>query len=212
MREIHPALAAGAIAVRHAADYHSGSVVIAEESLIEQPRWSELDLATGERTELKRAEVPAYDAALYRTERIEARAADGESIPVTLAYRFDTPRDGTAACLLYGYGAYEACLDAEFDESLPPSSTWSRHLRRVALIRGSGEGAAEACVAARPPAAPSPTTFGDFVDVAHWLAGDAAGAPALVDGRRIVSRGLSAGGLLQGAVCIARCRADGGPS
>src|SRR5262249_43930268 len=38
-------------------------------------------------------------------------------------------------------------------------------------------------------------------DVADWLAGEGAGGgPALVDGRRIISRGLSAGGLLQGAV------------
>jgi oligopeptidase B len=197
VREIHPALAAGAIAVRHAADYHSASVVVAEESLIEQPRWSELDLATGERTELKRAEVPAYDAALYRTEHIGARAADGESIPVTLAYRFDTPRDGTAACLLYGYGAYEACLDAEFDRSLP--SLLDRGvIYAVAHIRGGGERGRSWWQQGRLRA--KPTTFSDFVDVAHWLAGDAAGAPALVDGRRIVSRGLSAGGLLQGAV------------
>ena len=54
--------------MQHAADYRAGSVVIAEESLIEPPRWSELDLATGERTELKRAEVPGYDAALLSHE------------------------------------------------------------------------------------------------------------------------------------------------
>ena len=45
--EIRPALAAGAIAVQHATDYESTAVVIVEESLIEPPRWSELDLATG---------------------------------------------------------------------------------------------------------------------------------------------------------------------
>ncbi len=45
------------------------------------------------------------------------------------------------------------------------------------------------------------TTFADFIDVADWLAGDAgSGGRALVDGRRIVCRGLSAGGLLMGAV------------
>ncbi|HEX7992322.1 MAG TPA: prolyl oligopeptidase family serine peptidase, partial [Streptosporangiaceae bacterium] len=44
------------------------------------------------------------------------------------------------------------------------------------------------------------TTFTDFIDVADWLAGDAGGGSRLVDGTRIVSRGLSAGGLLQGAV------------
>jgi oligopeptidase B len=197
VREIHPALAAGAIAVRHAADYHAASVVIAEESLIEPPRWSELDLVTGARREVKRAEVPGFDAALYRTKRIDARAGDGASVPVTLAYRFDTPLDGTAALLLYGYGAYEACLDAEFDRGLP--SLLDRGIAyAVAHVRGGGECGRDWWQQGRLRT--KSRTFSDFIEVADWLAGDAAGATPLVDGHRIVSRGLSAGGLLQGAV------------
>jgi oligopeptidase B len=197
IREIHPGLAAGAIAVQHAADYNAGSVVIAEESLIQPPRWSELDLATGQRQELKRAEVPSFDAALYRTQRIDARAGDGTNVPVTLAYRFDTPLDGTAPCLLYGYGAYEACLDAEFDRSLP--SVLDRGVvYAVAHVRGGGERGRDWWQQGRLRA--KPRTFSDFVEVADWLAGDPSGATPLVDGHRIVSRGLSAGGLLQGAV------------
>ena len=197
VREIQPALAAGAIAVRHAADYSVGSVVIAEESLIEPPRWSEVDLATGERRELKRAEVPSFDATRYRTKRIDARAGDGTNVPVTLAYRFDTPLDGTAACLLYGYGAYEACLDAEFDRSLP--SVLDRGVvYAVAHVRGGGECGREWWQQGRLRA--KPRTFSDFIEVADWLSGDAPGSTALIDGGRIVSRGLSAGGLLQGAV------------
>jgi oligopeptidase B len=197
VREIHPALAAGAISVRHAAEYQSASVIIAEESLIEPARWSDLNLATGERTELKRADVPGYDAGLYRTKRIEARAGDGASIPVTLAYGVDTTLDGTAPCLLYGYGAYEACSDAEFDRSLP--SLLDRGVVfAIAHVRGGGERGRNWWQQGRLRA--KPTTFSDFIDVADGLAGDPPGAVPLVDGRRIVSRGLSAGGLLQGAV------------
>lgn len=197
VREIGPALAAGAISVRHAADYHAASVVIAEESLIEPPRWSDLNLATGARTELKRADVPGFDATRYTTKRIDARATDGASVPVTLAYRADTPLDGTAPCLLYGYGAYESCEDAEFDRSLP--SLLDRGVvYAVAHIRGGGERGRDWWQQGRLRA--KPTTFRDFIDVANWLAGDAVGAAPLVDGQRIVSRGLSAGGLLQGAV------------
>ena len=197
IREVRPAVAAGTIAVRHAVDYHAASVVIAEESLIEPPRWSELDLATGERTELKRADVPHYDAALYRTKRIEVRAGDGTSVPVTLAYGVDTPLDGTAPCLLYGYGAYESCVDANFDRSRP--SLLNRGVvYAIAHVRGGGERGRSWWQQGRLRA--KPTTFSDFIDAANWLAGDSAGATSLVDGRRIVSRGLSAGGLLQGAV------------
>ncbi len=197
VREIHPALAAGAIAVEHAVDYSAGSVIIGEQSLVETARWSELDLATGGRREAKRAEVPGFDAALYRTKRIDAQAGDGISIPVTLAYRLDTPLDGTAPCLLYGYGAYEACVDAEFDRGLP--SLLDRGVvYAVAHVRGGGERGRDWWQQGRLRA--KPRTFSDFIEVADWLAGDAAGATPLVDARRIVSRGLSAGGLLQGAV------------
>src|SRR5215469_596307 len=44
VRDIYPALAAGAISVRHASEYNSASVIIAEASLIEPERWSDLNL------------------------------------------------------------------------------------------------------------------------------------------------------------------------
>ena len=197
VRDVAPADAAGSITVRPPAEYRARTVVIAEESLTEPLRWSALDLTTGERTIVKRAIVPQYDPAAYQSERILARAADGTSIPVTLAYRRTTPLDGTAGCLLYGYGAYEACLDPEFDRSLP--SLLDRGVvYAVAHVRGGGECGRRWWQQGRLRA--KPTTFSDFVAVAGWLAGDAPGAVPLVDGARIASRGLSAGGLLQGAV------------
>jgi oligopeptidase B len=197
VREVRPAPAVGSIRVEYSRDYEAGSVVIAEESLIEPARWSELELATGDRRELKRADVPGYDPAQYRTTLLPARATDGTTVLVPLAYRVDTPLDGTAACLLYGYGAYESCLDPEFDSSLP--SLLDRGLvYAVAQIRGGGEYGRRWWQQGRLRA--KPTTFSDFIDVAGWLAGDAPGAAPVVDGRRIVCRGLSAGGLLQGAV------------
>jgi oligopeptidase B len=201
VQEVWPALSAGSIAVQHAENYACSSVIIAEQSLAEPPRWSALELATADRRELKRAEVPGYEAARYRTERMNARAADGAEVPVTLAYRVDTLLDGSAACLLYGYGAYEACLDPEFDRSLP--SLLDRGMvYGIAHVRGGGERGRDWWQQGRLRA--KRRTFSDFVDVAGWLAADSgsgtAAGQAIVDGRRIVSRGLSAGGLLQGAV------------
>jgi oligopeptidase B len=197
VREIGPAGAAGSIAVQHAGEYAAASVVVVEESLIEPRVWSALDLATGERTELKRASVPGYDAARYRTRRSAATAGDGTQVPVTLAYAAGTPLDGSAPCLLYGYGAYESCLDPEFEVSLP--SLLDRGVvYAVAHVRGGGECGRQWWQQGRLRS--KPTTFQDFIDVASWLAGDVKGMPALVDRHRIVSRGLSAGGLLQGAV------------
>ncbi len=66
----------------------------------------------------------------------------------------------------------------------------------IAHIRGGGEKGRDWWQQGRLQA--KPTTFTDFISVADWLAGSS--GPALVDGSRIVSRGASAGGLLQGAV------------
>ncbi len=200
VREIRSSLAAGSIWVEHAEDYDRGAVIIGEESLIQPAAWYELDLATGTRTLLKRLEVPGYDPGRYETERLIAPAPDGTGIPVTVAHRRDVPLDGSAPCLLYGYGAYEACLDPEFERSLP--SLLDRGVvYAVAHIRGGGECGRHWWQQGR--LRDKPTTFTDYLAVADWLAG-AGGASqpgaGLVDGRRIVTRGVSAGGLLQGAV------------
>ncbi|MFZ1992706.1 MAG: prolyl oligopeptidase family serine peptidase [Solirubrobacteraceae bacterium] len=199
VREITPEVPAGSIRVEHAEDYEGGSVVIAVESLIEPPAWYELDLATGSRRLLKRLDVPGYDPARYRTERITAPAPDGAQIPVTLAYRDGTPLDGSSPCLLYGYGAYESSIDSEFDRSLP--SLLDRGVvYAVAHIRGGGECGRDWWQQGRRRA--KPTTFTDYLAVADWLGGGS--GHALVDAGRIVSRGISAGGLLQGAVYAMR--------
>ncbi len=194
--EVPARFPAGTIRVAHSEDYDAGSVIVAEESLIEPLAWFRLDLETGERALLKRKEVPGYDPSAYVTEQRAAIARDGTAIPVTLAYRTPTPLDGSAPCLLYGYGAYEYPSDPEFSVGLP--SLLDRGVvYAIAHIRGGGEGGRTWWQQGRLRS--KPTTFTDFIDVADWLAGDREG-PALVDGDRIVSRGLSAGGLLQGAV------------
>ncbi|HSI27315.1 MAG TPA: oligopeptidase B, partial [Aeromicrobium sp.] len=69
-------------------------------------------VATGGMKVLKRAPVlGGYDPADYQQHRIWATADDGTQIPISIVHRSDTPRDGSAPALLYGYGAYEACID-----------------------------------------------------------------------------------------------------
>ena len=46
-----------------------------------------------------------HHSADYVTRRLFAPAPDGETIPISLLYRKDVAIDGTAPCLLYGYGA-----------------------------------------------------------------------------------------------------------
>jgi oligopeptidase B len=173
-------------------EYTAAAVTVRTESLTEPPSWHDVDLASGRWVLRKRQEVPGYDPAQYVTERISAPAADGTLIPVTVAYRRGLRRDGSAAVLLYGYGAYEAPSWPEFAVSTP--SLLDRGFSyAVAHVRGGGEGGrrwwAEGHLDRKR------TTFTDFIAAADLLAREGWAAPD-----RIVSRGLSAGGLLQGAV------------
>jgi oligopeptidase B len=181
-----------ALALATNEEYHTPAVTVRTESLIDPPSWHDVDLASGEWRLRKRQEVPGYDPAGYRTQRITAPAPDGTAIPVTVAYRAGLALDGSAPGLLYGYGAYESCEWPEF--SLPVASLLDRgYLYAVAHIRGGGEGGRRWWLQGRLDH--KRTTFTDFIAVADaladggWVAADA-----------IVSRGLSAGGLLQGAV------------
>jgi oligopeptidase B len=176
--------------------YDAGSVIVRVDSLVEPPRWYEVDLNTGERTLRKAARVPGYDPAAYRTERRRAPAADGTMVPVTLAWRSDTALDGTAPALLWGYGSYESSDDPAFDEALP--SLLDRGVvYALTHPRGGGELGRRWWLDGRLAA--KSNTFTDHIAVADWLA-----ETSVVDGSRIATRGLSAGGLLQGAVLARR--------
>jgi oligopeptidase B len=189
--DLHPGIEAGVIRLEPNPEYAATSVLVAVESCTEPTTWYDVDLATGARTLRKRREAPGYDPAAYRSERFAVEARDGELVPVTVVHHVDTPLDGTAPCLLYGYGAYEDPFEGEFDAPLP--SLLDRGVVFAhAHVRGGGDlgrrwyrhGSLEH----------KQNTFSDFVDVADGLAG------GVVDGDRLVCRGLSAGGLLMGAV------------
>ncbi len=178
-------------------DYTAAAVTVRTESLIEPPAWYDVDLASGRWELRKRQKVPGYDPSGYVSERISASAPDGTPIPVTVAYRRGLRRDGSAPVLLYGYGAYEACSWPEFSV-VTPSLLDRGFVYAVAHIRGGGEGGrrwwAEGHLDRKR------TTFTDFIAAADLLAGAGSADPGWAAPDRIVSRGLSAGGLLQGAV------------
>src|SRR5207253_4789627 len=65
------------------------------------------DVRTRERVLRKQQPVlGGYDASQYLSGRLDATALDGTRIPISLVYRRDTPLDGAAPLLLYGYGSY----------------------------------------------------------------------------------------------------------
>jgi oligopeptidase B len=151
------------------------------------------DVETRERTLLKTQEVPSgHVSEDYVTRRIFARAADGEMVPVSLLYRRDTPLDGTAPLMLYGYGAYGIAIPAAFNTNclslVDRGFIWA-----IAHIRGGKDKGFAWYEAGRREH--KENTFSDFIAVADHLV-----AEHYTSHDRIVAQGGSAGGMLMGAV------------
>lgn len=128
----------------------------------------------------------------YVTEFIWVTARDGEKVPVSLVFRRGTPRDGSAPCLLQGYGSYGLSYDASFDRDA--ISLLNRgFVIAIAHIRGGMERGFRWHDEGRMQR--KMNTFNDFIDCAEFLIREGYTAPA-----RLFITGRSAGGLLMGAV------------
>ncbi len=188
--DLSPSDSRGTLELAYNEIFATGEVQVLEQSWTMPKTWHTVNASTGSRRHLLEQDVPSYDPGWYVTERRFLPVGDAQ-IPVTIVRHVDTPLDGSAPCLLYAYGAYEACFEPEFDAALSVlldrGVVWAH-----AGIRGGGEGGRRWWLEGRLAA--KQNTFSDHIAVADFL------AEGLVDGRRIVTRGLSAGGLLQGAV------------
>jgi len=150
------------------------------------------DLATHERTLRKTREVPSgHNPDDYVSERVMAPSWDSELVPVTLLRRKDTPIDGTAPLLLYGYGSYGITIPADFRTG------------RLSLV---DRGFVYAIVHPRGSMAKGyqwyldgklekkTNTFKDYIAAGHYLVDR-----GYTSKGKLVGHGGSAGGLLMGA-------------
>lgn len=167
------------------------------ESFVTPDSVYDYDMNTRERKLLKRQEVlGGYDPALYRSELVQARAADGTLVPVSMVYRPDRCSAGPSPMLLSGYGAYG------YPEMVTFSSARLSLLDRgvifaLAHVRGGGEMGKRWHDEGRM--AKKMNTFTDFIACAEHLVAAGRTAPD-----RLVIEGGSAGGLLVGAVANMR--------
>jgi oligopeptidase B len=96
-------------------EFDTDSVQMNYTSLVTPASVYEYNPGTKERTLLKRQEIPAgYDPEKYQSEWIFATASDGVKVPISLVYKKGLKKDGTAPCLLTGYGSYGASANVGF--------------------------------------------------------------------------------------------------
>ncbi|MBI1361012.1 MAG: prolyl oligopeptidase family serine peptidase [Alphaproteobacteria bacterium] len=140
----------------------------------------------------KTQQVPSgHNPADYVVERIDAPAGDGEQVPVTLLRRKDTPVDGSAPLLLYGYGAYGITIPADF-RTARLSLVDRGFIYAVADVRGSMAKGYQWYLDGKLEK--KGNSFGDFVAAGRHLV-----KLGYCEAGRVVGMGGSAGGMLMGA-------------
>ncbi|HKW13938.1 MAG TPA: prolyl oligopeptidase family serine peptidase, partial [Candidatus Krumholzibacteria bacterium] len=133
-----------------------------------------------------------FDPSRYQSERIYATANDGTRVPISMVYRKDVERDGTAPLLLYGYSAYGVCIEPHF-----VSSRLSLLDRGVifAVAHGRGGGALGRAWYEKGKLLYKRNSFTDFIACAEHLVRHHYSTAG-----RMICYGGSAGGMLMGAV------------
>ena len=181
------------VAVGGNEEYETTLVRFAYSSLVTPRSVFDYDMNTRERKLLKRyAVLGGYDPAKYTSERIFATAEDGTSVPVSLVYKKDTPRDGSSPLYLYGYGSYGITTDPGFS-SERVSLLDRGWIYAMAHIRGSGDLGRRWYESGK--FLHKKNTFTDFIACAELLI-----AQKYTSADRLAIMGGSAGGLLMGAV------------
>jgi oligopeptidase B len=160
-------------------------------------QWFDYDMTTRARTLRKTQQIPSgHDPANYVAKRLFAPASDGAMVPITVLMRADTPLDGSAPLLLYGYGAYGMAMEPSF--SIRNLSLVDRGwIWATAHIRGGSEKGWGWFLDGRREK--KENSFTDFIACAEHLAAEGYGRAG-----RIVAYGGSAGGMLMGAVANLR--------
>jgi oligopeptidase B len=186
-----------ALSVEGGYEYDTAVTRFVYTSMTTPRQWFDYDMTTRERTLRKTQEIPSgHDPARYVTRRLNATAPDGAEVPIFVLMRKDTPLDGSAPLLLYGYGSYGAAQEPSF--SIRNLSLVDRGwIWATACARGGSEKGWGWFLDGRKDR--KLNTFTDFIACAEHLAANGYGRTG-----RIVAYGGSAGGLLMGAIANMR--------
>ena len=175
-------------------DYESNKLCYTYSSLKTPASIMEYDLQTNVQSIISQTQVPGYNPDDYASERVWATADDGKRIPISLVYKKGIIRDGSNPMLLYAYGSYGnvATSRPAFNTNHLPLLNRG-FIYAIAHVRGGGYLGREWYEGGR--LLNKRNTFTDFIACAEYLI-----AEKYTSSNVLIARGISAGGLLMGAI------------
>src|SRR5260370_3160298 len=106
------------VSMRENPEFSASHLRFQYESFVTPRSIFDYDVQTRERRLRKQQPIlGGYDPAQYASERLHATASDGTRVPLSIVHCRDTPRDGSAPLLLYGYGSYGISLPVNFSSN-----------------------------------------------------------------------------------------------
>ncbi len=163
---------------------------------ISPQRWYKFDPVTAVASDTGLIPSSSLDISAYQASEVQAKAADGTLIPLSIVSRKGIALDGTHPTLLTGYGAYGISLTPSF------ISGQLALLERggvvaIAHVRGGGEFGEDWHNAGKQ--ATKPNTYRDLIASAEYLISKRYTAPS-----HLAIRGGSAGGITVGMAMTER--------
>jgi oligopeptidase B len=174
-------------------EFESSVLNVGYTSMVTPRTVLEINLETNAQTVLKQNEVEGgYDPSRFESKRIWVNARDGERIPVSLVAKRGVLEAGSAPTLLYAYGSYGIPMDPGFGSNR--LSLLERDMvYAIAHIRGGNEMGRTWYEAGKLKH--KMNTFTDFIDCAEHLI-----QSGITSSNQLAVNGVSAGGLLMGAI------------
>ncbi|MDX1486603.1 MAG: S9 family peptidase, partial [Acidiferrobacterales bacterium] len=185
------------VRVQPGREFSTTTLRLAYTSLATPERIFDYDMATGERILRKQEPVLSdFDCSNYVSRRLYAKSRDGADIPISLCHRRDTPLDGRAPLVLYGYGSYGHSIPASFSR-VRLSYLDRGFIYAIAHIRGGMECGYQWYEDGK--LLKKRNTFEDYIACAEHLIDNKFASKG-----EILGVGGSAGGLLMGTVANMR--------
>lgn len=176
-------------------DYHQQHVRLNYESMVTPKTVYDYVFTQAQLVMRKQDKIPSgYDSQQYVSERVMAPTRDGKQVPVLLAYRKDTPKDGSAPLAMTGYGAYGLGYEPNFS-TMRLSLLDRGFIFAIAQVRGGDDMGYQWYLDGK--LGQRHNTFNDFIDATEHLI-----AQRYTSAGNISISGGSAGGELMGAAIV----------